>query len=66
VQVCVIAAGEGGDVNGTQLPALIAWVMIILYTYNGYVYERGQALGFKLIYRLHALDNFVIDINTLV
>jgi hypothetical protein len=42
VQDWVIVAAEGEDVNGAQLLTLIAWVMIIVYTYNGYIYELGR------------------------
>jgi hypothetical protein len=51
VQDCVIVAAEGEDVSGEQLLILIAWVIIILYTYNGYIW---QALVFALIYRFRA------------
>jgi hypothetical protein len=42
VQDCVIVAAEGEDVSEAQLLTLIAWVMIILYTYNGYICELDR------------------------
>jgi hypothetical protein len=37
VQDCVTVAAEGVDVEDTQFPALIAWVMVVLCTCSGYV-----------------------------